>query len=47
MENVNAFFLEYDDERSWYLKRLAVFPKEKNKIVVLGLFTSKNGKLED
>ncbi|MCI5600870.1 MAG: 5-methyltetrahydropteroyltriglutamate--homocysteine S-methyltransferase [Hallerella porci] len=44
-ENVNAFYLEYDDERSGSFDALKFVPK--NKKVVLGLITSKSPKLED
>jgi methionine synthase II (cobalamin-independent) len=46
-EKISAFFLEYDDERSGDFKPLSQFPKDQNTIVVLGIFTSKYGKLED
>jgi 5-methyltetrahydropteroyltriglutamate--homocysteine methyltransferase len=42
---VDAFFLEYDDERSGGFEPLRFVPKDK--IVVLGLVTSKRGQLED
>ena len=42
--DVDAFFLEYDDERSGDFAPLRLLPK--NKMVVLGLVTSKVGKLE-
>jgi 5-methyltetrahydropteroyltriglutamate--homocysteine methyltransferase len=42
--NVDAFFLEYDDERSGTFEPLRFVPK--NKMVVLGLLTSKKGALE-
>jgi 5-methyltetrahydropteroyltriglutamate--homocysteine methyltransferase len=42
--NVDAFFLEYDDERSGDFAPLRLLPK--NKMVVLGLVTSKIGELE-
>lgn len=44
-ENVKAFYLEFDDERSGDFKPLRFVPKDK--FVVLGLITSKNGILED
>ncbi len=43
--NVDGFFLEYDDERSGGFEPLRFVPK--GKMVVLGLVTTKNGKLED
>lgn len=43
--DVNAFFLEYDDERSGGFEPLRFVPK--HKFVVLGLITSKRGELED
>lgn len=42
--NVNAFFLEYDDERSGDFSPLRFVPKDK--MVVLGLVTSKQKQLE-
>jgi 5-methyltetrahydropteroyltriglutamate--homocysteine methyltransferase len=42
--NVDAFFLEYDDERSGGFEPLRFVPK--GKIVVLGLVTSKRGAME-
>jgi len=42
---VDAFFLEYDDERSGDFAPLRFMPKDK--IVVLGLMTSKTPALED
>ncbi len=42
--NVNAFFLEYDDERSGDFAPLRFVPK--NKFVVLGLVSSKQKQLE-
>jgi 5-methyltetrahydropteroyltriglutamate--homocysteine methyltransferase len=42
--NVDAFFLEYDDERSGGFEPLRFVPK--GKIVVLGLVTSKRGAIE-
>ncbi len=45
-ENVDGFFLEYDDERSGDFKALAEIPKDGPR-VILGLITSKTGELED
>ncbi len=45
-ENVNGFFLEYDDERSGNFEPLSYIPKDGPR-VVLGLVTSKFGELED
>jgi len=45
-ENVDGFFLEYDDERSGDFKALKHIPKGGPR-VVLGLVTSKSGELED
>jgi 5-methyltetrahydropteroyltriglutamate--homocysteine methyltransferase len=42
---VDGFFLEYDDERSGGFEPLRFVPEDK--YVVLGLVTTKNGKLED
>jgi 5-methyltetrahydropteroyltriglutamate--homocysteine methyltransferase len=42
--NVDAFFLEYDDERSGGFEPLRFVPK--GKTVVLGLVTSKRGAIE-
>ena len=42
--NVDAFFLEYDDERSGTFEPLKYI---KNQFVVLGLFTTKRPELED
>ena len=42
--NLDAFFLEYDDERSGDFRPLRYLPK--GKIVVLGLVTTKCGQLE-
>jgi 5-methyltetrahydropteroyltriglutamate--homocysteine methyltransferase len=42
--DVDGFFLEYDDERSGGFEPLRFLPK--NKVVVLGLVTTKNGILE-
>ena len=44
-ENVNAFYLEFDDERSGGFAPLAKVSGDKK--VVLGLITTKSGKLED
>ena len=43
--NVDGFFLEYDDERSGGFEPLRFVPA--GKMVVLGLVTTKSGKLED
>ncbi len=43
--DVDGFFLEYDDERSGGFEPLRFVPK--GKMVVLGLVTTKSGKLED
>lgn len=45
LEDVDAFYLEYDDARSGGFEPLRFVPK--NKKVVLGLITSKRGELED
>lgn len=45
-EQVDGFFLEYDDDRSGDFKPLEHIPNG-GAAVVLGLFTSKSGKLED
>lgn len=45
-ENVDGFFLEYDDERSGDFKALQHIPKGGPR-VVLGLITSKSGELEN
>lgn len=45
-EKVDGFFLEYDDERSGGFKPLEHIPADGAQ-VVLGVFTSKNGELED
>ena len=45
-EKVDGFFLEYDDERSGSFQPLEHIPAGGPK-VVLGVFTSKNGELED
>ena len=42
--NVHGFFMEYDDARAGGFEPLRLLPK--NKTVVLGLVTSKSGKLE-
>ena len=44
-ENVNAYYLEYDTDRAGDFKPLAKVGKDKK--VVLGLLTSKSGKLEN
>lgn len=44
-ENVKAFYLEFDDERSGGFEPLRFVNRDK--LVVLGLVTSKSGKLED
>ena len=44
-EDTDAFFLEFDDDRSGDFSPLRYVPE--NKHVVLGLVTSKDGKLED
>jgi 5-methyltetrahydropteroyltriglutamate--homocysteine methyltransferase len=43
--NLDAFFLEYDDERSGDFRPLRYLPK--GKIVVLGLVTTKFGAMEN
>jgi 5-methyltetrahydropteroyltriglutamate--homocysteine methyltransferase len=43
--NLDAYFLEYDDQRSGDFRPLRFVPKDK--IVVLGLVTTKLGQLED
>jgi 5-methyltetrahydropteroyltriglutamate--homocysteine methyltransferase len=43
--NVDGFFLDYDDERSGTFEPLRFVPKDK--MVVLGLLTSKKGALEN
>lgn len=45
-ENIEGFFLEYDDNRSGDFEPLSHFP-ENNAYAVLGLFTSKSGALEN
>ncbi|MFJ7831077.1 5-methyltetrahydropteroyltriglutamate--homocysteine S-methyltransferase [Peribacillus sp. NPDC046944] len=45
-ENVDGFFLEYDDHRSGDFKPLEHIPNDGAQ-VVLGVVTSKNGELED
>ena len=45
LTNVDGFFLEYDDERSGGFEPLRYMPKG-NKMIVLGLVTTKRGKLE-
>lgn len=42
--NVDAFFMEYDDERAGTFEPLRLLPKEKK--IVLGLVTTKSGRLE-
>jgi 5-methyltetrahydropteroyltriglutamate--homocysteine methyltransferase len=42
--NVHGYFMEYDDERSGSFEPLRLLPK--GKVVVLGLVTTKWGKLE-
>jgi 5-methyltetrahydropteroyltriglutamate--homocysteine methyltransferase len=42
--NVHGFFMEYDDARAGNFEPLRLLPKDKT--VVLGLVTSKSGKLE-
>ena len=42
--NVHGDFMEYDDERSGGFEPLKLLPK--GKVVVLGIVTTKNGKLE-
>jgi 5-methyltetrahydropteroyltriglutamate--homocysteine methyltransferase len=42
--NINAYFMEYDTDRAGSFEPLRLVPK--NKTVVLGLVTSKSGKLE-
>ena len=44
-ENVDAFYLEYDDERSGSFEPLKYIPEDKQ--VVLGLITTKSPVLED
>ncbi|STP30419.1 Methionine synthase II (cobalamin-independent) [Enterococcus durans] len=44
-ENVQAYYLEYDSERSGGFEPLAKVSEDK--LVVLGLITTKSGKLED
>ena len=45
-EKVDGFFLEYDDDRSGDFEPIAEVPDD-GPVVVLGLFTSKHGELED
>ena len=45
-EKVDGFFLEYDDERSGEFEPLKYIPNGGPQ-VVLGVFTSKHGELED
>jgi 5-methyltetrahydropteroyltriglutamate--homocysteine methyltransferase len=42
--NVHGFFMEYDDARAGGFEPLRLLPKDKS--VVLGLVTSKSGRLE-
>jgi 5-methyltetrahydropteroyltriglutamate--homocysteine methyltransferase len=42
--NIQAYFMEYDSDRAGGFEPLRFVPK--NKMVVLGLVTSKSGKLE-
>ena len=42
--NVHGYFMEYDDERSGGFEPLRMLPKGKQ--VVLGIVTTKTGKLE-
>jgi 5-methyltetrahydropteroyltriglutamate--homocysteine methyltransferase len=42
--NVDGYFMEYDDERAGTFEPLRLLPKTKK--VVLGLVTTKSGKLE-
>src|SRR5262249_56730535 len=44
--NFNGYFLEYDSERAGGFEPLRFFPKGKKQLV-LGLVTSKSGKLEN
>lgn len=44
-ENVDAFYLEFDNERSGNFDPIAQIPNDK--LVVLGLVTSKKAQLED
>ena len=46
LTDVDGFFLEYDDERSGGFEPLRFVPKG-NKMIVLGLVTTKRGELED
>lgn len=46
IEQLGGFFLEYDDDRSGDFEPLRFFPEHQS-TVVLGLFTSKKGQLED
>jgi len=47
--NVDTYFLEFDDDRSGSFEPLRFLPKggERPKTVVLGIVSSKTGKLED
>jgi 5-methyltetrahydropteroyltriglutamate--homocysteine methyltransferase len=42
--NVHGYFMEYDDQRSGGFEPLSMLPKGKS--VVLGIVTTKSGKLE-
>ena len=42
--NLDAYFMEYDDDRSGDFRPLRFLPK--GKVVVLGLVTTKTGELE-
>jgi 5-methyltetrahydropteroyltriglutamate--homocysteine methyltransferase len=44
--NYNAYFLEYDNDRSGGFEPLRFVPKNSHKLVVLGLVTTKTGQLE-
>ena len=45
LTDVDGFFLEYDDDRSGGFEPLRFVPKG-NKVIVLGLITTKRGELE-
>ena len=45
--NYDAYFLEYDSDRSGGFEPLRFLPKDKDSTVVLGLITTKTGALED
>jgi len=45
--NFDAYFLEYDSDRAGGFEPLRFLPKTGNKVVVLGLVTTKTGALED